>query len=204
MSYWLSVVLIWLPKIFFGIIFILAVLIYGLRKSIGLTKSRTLIISSISFHVLYAVLLTISQYYIWSQNKFTQLLLNSSLDLSMPVSGYFLFYSFGRFWLNALITIGAAFVFYLFLKFLKKHRERFFEEGETELGFLSALIVGWPNFVVFLPLVFVFVVLLSIFRRVFLKEFYTTMGIPFLLAALIVLIFGNQIVDILSLGVLRI
>ena len=204
MSYWLSVVLIWLPKIFFVIIFILAVLIYGLRKSIGLTKSRTLIISSISFHVLYAVLLTISQYYIWSQNKFTQLLLNSSLDLSMPVSGYFLFYSFGRFWLNALITIGAAFVFYLFLKFLKKHRERFFEEGETELGFLSALIVGWPNFVVFLPLVFVFVVLLSIFRRVFLKEFYTTMGIPFLLAALIVLIFGNQIVDILSLGVLRI
>ena len=204
MSYWLSVVLIWLPKIFFGIIFILAVLIYGLRKSIGLTKSRTLIISSISFHVLYAVLLTISQYYIWSQNKFTQLLLNSSLDLSMPVSGYFLFYSFGRFWLNALITIGAAFVFYLFLKFLKKHRERFFEEGETELGFLSALIVGWPNFVVFLPLVFVFVVLLSIFRRVFLKEFYTTMGIPFLLAALIVLISGNQIVNILGLGVLKI
>lgn len=194
MSYWLSVVLIWLPKIFFGVILILAFLIYGLRKSIGLTKSRILIISSISFRILYAALLTISQYYTWSQNKFTQL---------FP-SSYFFFYSYGRFWLNVLISIAVAFIFYLFLKFLQKHRERFFEQGEAEFGFLSALIVGWPNFVIFLPLVFVSVVLLSIFRRVFLKEFYTTMGIPFLLAALIVLISGNQIVNILGLGVLKI
>ena len=212
----MDAILTWLPKVFFGVIFITTVFLYYFSA----LKEKLLVIISIGFYVFYAAILTISQYYIWSQNKLTQVLLNLSVDFSaIPISGifkffckfvdcqkhgYFLFYTYGRFWMNIFISIAVAFGFYLFLKFLKKYKERFFEEGEIELGFLAALISGWPNFVVFLPIVFVSVVLISIFRRIFWKEFYTTLGWPFILSTLLVLIFGNKLIDIFSLGVLRI
>lgn len=221
----LAIVLTYLPIVFFWTIFLAVVYryFYNFRQSpINWTLDyKKLITGLLGFRIFYALLLTINQYYIWSQNQFTQLLLNSPLGQAIPnsgifnkicqlsivncqKSGYFIFYSYGRFWLNVFIAIGVAFVFYLFLKFLKKYQERFFEEGETELGFLAALIVGWPNFVVFLPLVFVSVVLISLFRRLVLKEVYTTLGWPFILAVLIMLVFGDQLIKILNLGVLKI
>ena len=83
---------------------------------------------------------------------------------------------------------------FLFSESAEKYRERFFEEGELDLGFLSALLIGWPNFVVFVPLVFLSVVIIAVFRRVFLKELYTTLGLPMLLATLLVLAFGDFLV----------
>ena len=194
--------------VFFGIVFALSVFLYFSRHK-KVISYKLLVISVIGFRFFYALLLTIGQYYVWSKNGLTQLLLNAPLDKSITDFsflnfGYFLFYSYGRFWLNVFIAVAVAFVFYSFLKFLKKYQERFFEEGETELGFLAALIVGWPNFVVFLPLVFVSVVLISLFRRLILKEIYTTLGWPFVLATLITLIWGNKLIQILNLGVLRI
>ena len=232
MSYELLVIsLKWLPPVFFGIVFATAVFLYLSRHRLNVmgypardrsvSGGKSLIVGSIMFRFFYAFLLTVSQYYVWSQDKFTQILLNSSLVQTIPISGifnkicqlplvncqkfgYFLFYSYGRFWLNALISVAVAFVFYLFLKSLQKHQARFFEEGEAELGFLSALIVGWPNFVVFLSLVFILVILISIFRRVFLKQFYTTLGWPFILAAFASLVLGSNLIAILGLGVLYI
>jgi hypothetical protein len=101
------------------------------------------------------------------------------------------------------VSLIAASLFYLFLVFLKKYQERFFEEGEAELGFLLSLMVGWSNFIVFLPMVFLSVVLVSIFRQLVFKEAYTTLGIPFILSAFIVLLFGNYLVSLLGLASLR-
>lgn len=106
--------------------------------------------------------------------------------------------------MNVLLSIVVAFAFYAFLKALKKHNDRFFHEGETELGLLLALIVGWPNFVVFVPLVFLAVVLVSIFRGIYMKEMYTTLGTPMLLAALITMIFGSYLIGAFGLTVLKI
>ncbi|MDO8442957.1 MAG: hypothetical protein Q7S81_01725 [bacterium] len=172
----------------------------------------------LGFKVLYASIETFSQYYIWSNNGFTKLFLDQNIidfdivkDLPRGMTwifdnrfGYFLFYSWGRFWMEIAVSLVAALAFYLFLRFLKKHKERFFEEGEVELGFLLALVVGWSNFIIFLPLVFLSVVLVSIFRTLAFKEAHTTLGAPFLLAALIVLLFGKYIVDILGLTMLRV
>jgi len=219
--------LIWLPKIFFFGVFAAAVFLYfSRRKKVishwsSIVNYQLLIISCVVFRFFYAFLLTASQYYVWSQNKLTQLLLSSPLAQEIPISGifnkicqlsivncqklgYFLFYSYGRFWLNVLISIGAAFIFYLLLKSLEKYRGRFFEEGETKLGFLAALIVGWPNFAVFLPLVFISVILISIYRRIFLKETYTTLGWPFILAILITLVWGNKLIYLFNFGALKI
>lgn len=172
----------------------------------------------IGFKVFYAAIETFSQYYVWSSSAFTKLLLDQNIiDFNIVKSsigklawifdnrfGYFIFYSWGRFWVGIIVSLIAALLFYLFLVFLKKHKERFFEEGETELGFLLALMVGWSNFIVFLPLVFLSVILVSIFRRLVFKEMYTTLGAPFLLAAFIVLLFGNYLVNILGLSALRV
>ena len=172
----------------------------------------------LGFKVLYASIETFSQYYVWSSSDFTKLFLNQNIiDLNIAQDffgkmawifdnrfGYFLFYSWGRFWFEIVVSLAAAFLFYLFLVFLKKYKERFFEEGETELGFLLALMVGWSNFIVFIPLVFLSMVLVSIFRMLAFKETHTTLGAPFLLAALIVLLFGNYFINILGLTMLRV
>lgn len=73
-----------------------------------------------------------------------------------------------------------------------------------ELGFLTALIVGWPNFVIFVPMVFISVIIVSIFRRLFYGETYTTLGIPFLLAALTALLAGSRLIHFFRLEVLNI
>ncbi|GEM_PF-1033757 len=172
----------------------------------------------LGFKVLYASIKTFSQYYVWSNNEFTKLLLNQNIVESNVLEnffgkatwifnnrfGYFIFYSWGRFWFEIVVSLVAATAFYLFLTFLKKHKERFFEEGEVELGFLLALIVGWSNFIIFLPLVFLSVVLVSIFRRLIFREMYTTLGAPLLLAALIVLLFGNYLVLLFGLTPLKV
>lgn len=156
-----------------------------------------LIVAALSFLALLALIKTMNQYYIWSGNELSRLLLPPHWSIE-----YFIFYAFGHFWIGTLMVAAISFLFYLFLKFLEKRQSRFFIEGETALGFLAALIVGWPGFVIFLPLVFIFTALVAIYRRLVLRESYTTLGYPFLLAAGLVLVFGRAIIDALSLGVL--
>lgn len=204
--------------------FYLAVLLIAANKRFGWFGNflklsyKFLIWSVVGFKVVYASVETFSQYYVWSSSGFTKLFLDKSVqdfDLLRQFSGklffflnnrfgYLIFYSWGRFWMEIAVSLLAALAFYLFLVFLKKHKERFFEDGETEMGFLLALMVGWSNFIIFLPLVFLSVVLVSIFRKLVFKEMYTTLGAPFLLAALVVLLFGKYIVDILGLTTLKV
>jgi hypothetical protein len=175
---------------------------------------KFLVWSVLGFKMLYAALETAGQYYIWSVNKFTESFLNRGAanfntikELTGIFSrlfdnklGFFLFYSWGRFWMVIIVSLAAAAVFYLFLLFLKKYKERFFEEGEVEMGFLLALTIGWPNFIIFVPLAMVLVVVISIIKGLALKDFYTTLGEPFLISALIVLIWGNYLINLFHLG----
>lgn len=160
---------------------------------------KTAIVATVAFYIVYAFAETAVQYYVWKTDGFLELVKSGGGD----ATGYFLFYSWGRFWISAALSIGGAFAFVFFLKALKKYRERFFEEGELGLGFLSALLAGWPNFVVFVPAVFISVVAISVFRRVFFKELYTTLGLPMLLATLLVLAFGDFLVAFFHLSVLK-
>lgn len=213
---------VWIPYIAFWVALILAIIVYVLRNRPEIARKITtykfLIIFVIAFKVLYACFLAVGQYYVWASNGATQAFLNSPLSESVPESfvtklfpglfqsnlGYFYFYAYGRFFLNVFLAVGIAFAFWAFLRTLKKYNERFFEEGETELGLLAALIVGWPNFLVFIPIVFVSIVVVSIVRGIFFKEAYTTMGAPFLLATFLCLVAGDWLITILNLGVFRI
>ncbi len=204
--------------------FYLAVILIVANKRFGWFKYfyrlsyKFLIGLVLGFKIIYASAETWAQYYVWSNNNLTKLLLDKSvinLDILRDFSGkffillnnrfgYFLFYSWGRFWFEIFVSLLAASVFYLFLLLLEKYKDRFFIEGETELGFLLSLMVGWSNFIVFLPLVFLSIVLVSVFKAVVLKEAYTTIGVPLIVAALIVLLLGNYLVNFLGLTQLRV
>ena len=211
--FFLDIFLSWFPAVFLTGALALSAIFYFFKK-ISASKIFKLIIAVVSFRIVYAAALTFVQYYVWSQNELTKILARSPLGDGVFPSvfdfvfnsrlGYFLFYSYGRFWLSVFISIAAALVFYLFLRFLRKYRDRFFEEGEAELGFLTALIVGWPNFVIFVPMVFISVIIVSIFRRLFYGETYTMLGIPFLLAALTALLAGSRLIHFFRLEVLNI
>ena len=108
--------IIWLPKVFLGTVFALLFLVYAAENFLERKGKaspqifnkiyKLLPIVLISFYVFYASIETIAQYYVWSRDSFSKLFLPPHQDLS-----YFIFYSFGRFWLNAILTIGLGFVF---------------------------------------------------------------------------------------------
>lgn len=212
-----------LPIILF-VVFLFASVQYIFRFPFFNTKYglffsfRNLAIVVVVGKILNAGLLMYLQYSVWRQSgAIGEVFLNSPVSKNLPFStaknfewlldnkfGYFLFYSWGRFWLSVVISLLVAYLFYLFLRTLKLKTERFFEDGETELGVLCALIVGWPGFVLFVPFVFLSVVVVSIVKLLFFKEKYTTLGAPFILATVIVLVFGSYLISLFGLWVLKV
>jgi hypothetical protein len=184
------------------------------RKIISKISYKALISAVLGFKILASLSATLAQYHVWSNSEFTKLLLNKNvIDFSILESfsgklfwifnnkfGYLLFYSWGRFWLEIVVSLLIAIVFYLFLLLLRKYRNSFFEEGETKIGFLLALTVGWPNFIVFLAMSFLSVVGISIIRFLFFKKAYTTLGVPFLVSALTTILLGNYFIGFLGLS----
>lgn len=153
-------------------------------------RMRTLIWATLAFMILHAGILTCGQYLAWKDDPFSAAFLSAPLSgLGVPLIemfpqifntalGYFIYYVWSRFWFPMLLSILVASLFGWFLRGLERYRERFFAEGETAFGLLAALAVGWPGFVIFIPVAFIFVVLVSIIRGIFFREAYTTLGLP--------------------------
>jgi hypothetical protein len=187
----------WVPKIFYPLAFIAAAAFYFLNKEKRAKRYQRLAIGIVCFRGAYALFETIGQYYVWSQNNFTRFFLPPHQSIS-----YLFIYSGDHYWLNGVFAVACAALFVLLLKALRRHNERYFDDGEVELGAAVALIVGWPGFISFLLIVFPSVILVSIIRRIFFGELYTTLGGPFLVAALILAIWGGAIMDLLHLTML--
>lgn len=173
-------------------------------------RVRTLVNLTLGFFVLYALALTVGQYLIWKSDPFSVSFLTAPLTVTqIPLVGmfpgifgtplgYFTYYVWSRFWLPELVTILVSWLFFRFLRILERYNPRFFGEGETALGFLTALAVGWPGFVVFLPAVLVFVVIVSVVRGVFLGEPYTTLAVPFFAGAVLAVLSAEPIFQALG------
>ncbi len=206
---------------------VLASLIYFILAYyliVGFSDSKLKIVfwGSIAARLIYALLLSVSQYYVFASNALTKALLNSPLDGNVPLPffmqpfsqffkghlGYILYYSWGRFVLGAVLAILCASVFYAFLKLLEKYNPRFFKKGETKVGFIVSLLVGWPWFVVPIPAVFIVTILIFIVKKIFFKEAYTTLGMPILIAGIILTVvtylFSPLLLGTLNLSVLKV
>lgn len=158
-----------IPHIFFAFIFSV-----GVYYSFFVPKKDTpqeeaklqkvfkkLIVIVLIFKVVFALLLTIYQYFIWQKNPLSSVLLNLKLErggefflnyfpiLFKKEGGYFVYYVFFRFWLEIIITLILAFAFYFFLEFLRKKNERFLFKSDSLLCLWGGIINGWPFFIVF-------------------------------------------------------
>lgn len=204
LNFFLGPFLTWLPITFFIIVFLLSVFFYFTKNRILASYSLfrklfILVIVAIVFRLVYALTISIAQYYIWHSQEFTRFLLPPYQSIK-----YFLFYSWGRFWMEHIIAFGATLVFYLFLKILQRYKERFLDKDEIMFGILIILLVGWPNAVVFMPLVFIAAVLVALLSILIFKGKNIGLCPAFIIAGIVTLIFGNTIVDIFGLTVLRI
>ncbi len=186
---------IYLPKIVFWASWVAAAYFYFIPRPRAM---RCLAIFLASFRLLYVGFLIYGQHFIWSQNEFTKFF------VEYQNGSYFSEYAWVHFGLNAVLSITGALLFWTLLRSLKSYRERFFYEGETELGLVLALICGWPGILIFICFSLVMVVLVSIFKILFTKEKYTTLGVPLLLACPVVLLGSVALVDALRLGALKI
>jgi len=213
----ISFLLIWGPIVIPSVIFASAFYAYAKRDRdyAYLEKwCKKLFAAALVFRVIDAGLKTLGQYLTWSKDGLSEHLLHTPLSSKIPTIfnhigiftknnlGYFLYYSFSRFWLNILIALVFAIIFYALLKGLKKYKDGFFEGGELELGLLCAFLAGWPNVVLFIPGTFVFIILLSIIHMAFLKKKYTTIGVPLLISAAACLLWGSKLIIVLHLSVL--
>ncbi len=134
----------------------------------------------VGWYVLYAVLLTVLQWQVWSNDAFTRLLLALPLSSAVPLSfwfelvrplferpgGYFAFYSFGRFWMPAVLAVVAALLWCGVIRLTRLARLRVFSKEAELFSFVAALIAGWPRIVVFIPLVIVFALFSALFHKV--------------------------------------
>jgi hypothetical protein len=173
----------------------------------------------IGFRLAYALLLTLMQYYVWNGSGFTRLLLNMPLEQGKAFfpefwnysinifgrqSGYFLYYSFMHFWLSSIIAIALSGIFYSLFKMWKSRRPWVMSEDELALSFLSVLLVGWPGFVIFLPLSVLLTMAQSAAGRIIFKKERTQFGYPMIFAILIVLVLGTWLIEKTGFGVLKI
>lgn len=153
-----------------------------------------LAIVAIILRVAIAIGKTVVQYYAWLGSDAGRFLLPPHQSIAVLLR-----YGWTHFGLNAAISIGFAVLFLLVLRSLRTYNARYFDDGEVELGFVMALVVGWPAFIVFVPAVFLSVIIVSIVRGVFYRQPYTTLGVPFLGGCVIALVVSGYLIDMLKL-----
>jgi hypothetical protein len=168
------------------------------------------------YYILYPLFLTLGQYYIWQSNEFTKLLLEQPLSRDVAVIflfkplrflfdtelGYFVHYALGRFWLGSLITIVSSYILFGVLRLVQKYRGGFTSD-EIIFYLIAALIVQWPQVLIFTVLALVFAVVHSIINTVRKIE-ETSLAPALVLAFIATYFFGLMPIDILNLRVLLI
>jgi hypothetical protein len=204
--------------VFFALILLSSVALYVYRDSFSEKfAKRCVFLAKIAAaaRIFGAGFLTAAQYFVWNQNEISRTFLTAPADgrsleiygFLAPVfnwrMGYFTLYSFTRFWLPAIASVLTAYLFFLFLRGLRRRKERFFEDGEVELGWVLALVAGYPKFIVFVPLIFLLIIPVSLFRMAFLRQNLTTVGYPMIIGAVIASMWGIKIIDVLGWGALK-
>jgi hypothetical protein len=162
-----------------------------------------LIWTMICFHLGLAIFKTVLQYWVWNQSQLTQLLLNmpakdpaSNWFIQLPFfskfsHGYFLFYIWNNFWREALFSLAAAFIAYGIFFLLRRHDPSLLTSQENELILLMALLVGWPQIILLLPLVLLLTLIFILSKMVFRRRAFCSLVWPLFISAALMLIFNR-------------
>ncbi len=205
------------PQVIVGIIWLLIVVVALFRyiefSFFTRVSWKWLVVVAVVLRIGYGATLTWLQYAQWESSSFTQTFLTQPLSKEAPLPlllewvrpsleqplGYFIFYVFGRFWINIIIILGLAGFFAALLKLRAYYRPWNFKEGEILAITLSLLVSGWPGVIVLLPLAFIFAIIFSVISSTFygVSRIYLTPA--FLVAAPVALLYGAAILKFVGL-----
>jgi hypothetical protein len=137
----------------------------------------------ISIFVATGYFLTSATFEAWKNDPISRLLL-PPLEPT-----YFYQYSFFRFWLTSVFDIGMSSAWAFFLLLLYSYsKKRFMDEKEIYLGFFTTLVVGWPNFIIYLFILFGLLAAKQIMNRlIFHKNELVRLAPYMMLSSLVVL-----------------
>lgn len=177
-------------------------------SGVGNISYRWLVVVAIGIHLLYGAVATFGQYRAWATaNDITRALFSAPLSGEVPLPtylewsrflfeyphGYFVFYSFGHFFLSTVALLVIVGLFLLFLVVRSRTHSINFREGDISIIVLAMLISSWPGVIVLLPIGLVSAVLLSAGARVFYGIERIPLPPAFLLAAPLALLFAKPI-----------
>jgi len=191
----LSLIIFWCSSIVSA-----GILIVYFKKRNFLKKA---ILIGIAFFILLflgiGIFQSVSTYYIWKADPISKYLIP-------PVNpNYFYQYCLFHYFLNFFISLGAAiFLGLIFFIFKKKNYVDF---NEVLLVVLGTIIVGSPNFIIFLGLAFLIAIFLDLWqnykKRVKIKR-KVSLILPMLISLILTILAGNIIAKYIGLAVLRI
>ena len=195
MSRILSLIIFWCSSIVSA-----GILIVYFKKPNFLKKA---ILIGIAFFILLflgiGIFQSVSTYYIWKADPISKYLIP-------PVNpNYFYQYCLFHYFLNFFISLGAA--IFLGLIFFILQKKNFVDINGTLLVILAAIIVGSPNFIIFLGLAFLIAIFLDLWqnykKRVKIKR-KVSLILPMLISLILTILAGNIIAKYIGLAVLRI
>ena len=191
----------WLPLTVSGLI-ILIVLLNNLLPNLKFlswlkklsTEKLTYILVSLT--VLFNVLLSFLQYLTWHGSPFSHFF----LPPFTPVT-YFIRYIFLHFWLASILVFLCALAFYLIFKLIRRRNREAISKTELHLILLAGLLVGWPNFIIFVPCFFLLALIFSVLNLLVFKNKKNSLLYPLLLSLTTTFLLGHFLISWLSLSV---
>jgi len=195
-------VLNWLPLIFSGTIILILIInhLFSSRKYLRFLKkleNTKLIYILIGATLLFDTVLSILQYVTWHSSPLSRFF----LPPYQPIN-YFLSYILFHFWLAGLLVLILALAFYLFFKLAKKYRDDLVSSEELPLILLAGLLVGWPNFIILVPLFFLLTLIFSVVNLLVFKKKKNTLLYPLIISLVIVFLIGSYLVEHIFLSAL--
>ncbi len=139
------------------------------------------------------------QYTLWAHHPIGVYLLPPHRQIS-----YFLFYVWGRFWFSialALASSGALYGLFRAVLYVLKNR---LDKYEIATIAFSAVIAGWPAVVFLVPFSLAIALSTALFQKIFSLRIAIHIGDGFLIAGIILFIFGEYIITLAGLSALRV
>lgn len=191
----------WLPLTVSGLI-ILIVLLNNLLPNLKflswLKKASTekLTYILVGLTVLFNGLLSVLQYLTWHGSPFSRFFLPPFTPIN-----YFIRYIFLHFWLASILVFLCALAFYLIFKLIRRRNREAISKEELHLILLSGLLVGWPNFIIFVPSFFLLALIFSTLNLAIFKNKKNSLLYPLLLSLVITFLGGYFLINQLGLSV---
>lgn len=199
---YINIIIILVPFTVFLLSLIYLLTTYFRRRE-HLLKAATIVFVIVFLTVISKIIMASGlQYYIWkSSGGVSQYLLppHQSID-------YFARYSWQHFILSPVIGIVVSFGLVLYFWTLNKiFKKQYLDFEDTLILVSGAMIVGWPNLIVYLGIAFMLTVLRIFYLFYVAREMRRVpMTAALIIAAFITLLIGEKLVELFNIGFLKI